>query len=443
MTEKILDRKNRSYSKNPFIESLFTADPSAHVWGDGRLYVYPSHDVDPARGCDLMDQYHVYSTDDMANWRDEGQILSSGDVEWGRPSGGFMWAPDCAFKNGKYYFYFPHPSDEKWNDSWKIGVAVSDSPVKDFKSIGFIEGVGGHAMIDPATFVDNDGKGYMYYGGGGHCVVAELNEDMVSVSGEVHEMDGLVDFHEAAWVFKRNGLYYMTYSDNHHGNNNLCYAISDNPMGPWDYKGVYLLPTDCETSHGSVVEYKGEWYAFYHSDDLSNQGVLRSICWDPIVFNDDGTMQVVTQTRNGHPKLSDSPKKDYSNVKIYGSRQVSEIEGTQLVEQKDAYEGACLRSCREENNSKIVFENVDGFESGFINLGIYFATESKLAKCSIFVNDEFVSLLNLVFTGSWRTFDGYSNITMQVEPGQLNKIEIRALDGDFSFEAISTEEYFN
>ena len=46
---------------NPFITHMFTADPSAHVWKDGRLYVYPSHDIDPPRGCDLMDRYHVFS----------------------------------------------------------------------------------------------------------------------------------------------------------------------------------------------------------------------------------------------------------------------------------------------------------------------------------------------------------------------------------------------
>ena len=83
---------------NPFVTHIFTADPSAHVWKDGRLYVYPSHDVDPPRGCDLMDRYHVFSTDDMVNWTDHGEILNSSQVPWGRPEGGFMWAPDCAYK---------------------------------------------------------------------------------------------------------------------------------------------------------------------------------------------------------------------------------------------------------------------------------------------------------------------------------------------------------
>jgi hypothetical protein len=79
------------FAQNPFIRHMFTADPSAHVWEDGRLYVYPSHDIAPPRGCDLMDQYHVFSTEDMVNWTDHGEILNSGQVTWGRPEGGFMW----------------------------------------------------------------------------------------------------------------------------------------------------------------------------------------------------------------------------------------------------------------------------------------------------------------------------------------------------------------
>ena len=109
---------------NPFITELYLADPSAHVWSDGRLYVYPSHDVAPPRGCDLMDGYHVFSTTDMVNWTDHGEFLHSRDVAWGRPEGGFMWAPDAAYRNGKYYYYFPHPSGTDWNNTWKVGVGV-------------------------------------------------------------------------------------------------------------------------------------------------------------------------------------------------------------------------------------------------------------------------------------------------------------------------------
>lgn len=164
---------------NPFVTHIFTADPSAHVWKDGRLYVYPSHDVDPPRGCDLMDRYHVFSTDDMVNWTDHGEILNSSQVPWGRSEGGFMWAPDCAYKNGTYYFYFPHPSGTDWNNTWKVGIATSKYPAKDFKVQGYIEGLGdAFAMIDPCVFVDDDGQAYFYYGGGGRCIGARLKDNM-------------------------------------------------------------------------------------------------------------------------------------------------------------------------------------------------------------------------------------------------------------------------
>jgi len=287
---------------NPFIRSMYAADPSAHVWDDGRLYVYPSHDVDPPRGCDLMDHYHVFSTNDMLNWTDHGEILCSDDVPWGREEGGFMWAPDCAFKNGKYYFYFPHPSGTDWNNTWKVGIAVSDYPDKDFEVQGYIDGLGdAFAMIDPCVFIDDDGTPYFYYGGGGRMIGAKLKDNMTELATTPQSMTGLKDFHEAAWVFKRKGTYYLMYADNHQepglgGQNQLRYATSDNPLGPWDYQGIILKPTGCDTSHGSIVQYKGQWFLFYHNSSISKQGNLRSLCVDKLYFNEDGTIKEVVQT---------------------------------------------------------------------------------------------------------------------------------------------------
>jgi beta-xylosidase len=281
---------------NPFIRDLYTADPSAHVWDDGRLYVYPSHDVAPPRGCDLMDRYHVYSTDDMVNWTDHGEILNSSQVPWGRPEGGFMWAPDCAYKNGTYYFYFPHPSGTDWNNTWKTGIATSKSPVGDFKVVGYFAGIDSFAMIDPCVFVDRDGQAYFYYGGGSKCKGGRLKESMTELDGALQEMTGLDDFHEAAWVFRRGDTYYMLYADNQAGRNRLRYAVSDRPLGPWTYKGVVLEAVSSDTSHGSIVEYKGQWYLFYHTCDMSGQGNLRSICYDRLTFNDDGSIRRVTPT---------------------------------------------------------------------------------------------------------------------------------------------------
>lgn len=284
---------------NPFITHMYTADPSGHVWNDGRLYVYPSHDIDPPRGCDLMDQYHVFSSADLKHWTDHGEILRASQVPWGRPEGGFMWAPDCAYRNGKYYFYFPHPSESNVAPSWKIGIAVSDKPDRDFRVLDQpMQGVGGWDLIDPAVFVDDDGQAYFYYGGGSNCYGAPLNDDMISLKEPLRKMEGINDFHEAAWVHKYNGRYYLSYADNNENANRLQYAISDSPLGPWRSMGVFLGPQSCAMSHGSIVQFKGQWYVLYHCSDLSNgENALRSICIDRLEYNPDGTIRLVKQHR--------------------------------------------------------------------------------------------------------------------------------------------------
>lgn len=285
-------------ANNPFITHMYTADPSAHVWKDGRLYVYASHDIFPPRGCDYMDRYHVFSTDDMINWTDHGEILNSGQVPWGRREGGYMWAPDCAYKDGTYYFYFPHPSGTHTGNTWKIGVATSRKPASDFKVQGYIEGV--PSYIDPCIFMDDDGQAYIYNGGSSRCYGGKLKDNMVELDGPMVEMQGLDDFHEGAWIHKRNGIYYLSYPDNHINENGkqynrIHYAMSTSPLGPWDYKGILLEETDCDTSHGSIVEYKGQWYMFYHNCALSGRGNLRSICFDRLFYNEDGTIRIVEQ----------------------------------------------------------------------------------------------------------------------------------------------------
>lgn len=310
--------------KNPFVKDMFTADPSARVF-NGRLYVYASHDISPASNCGRMDQYHIFSTSDMKQWVDHGEILAAKDVPWGRPEGGYMWAPDCIYRNGKYYFYYPHPSGpgDTWNKTWKIGVAVSDRPdggfdprpeaagVAGFK--GYIEGM--EPFIDPCVFIDDDGQAYIYQGGGGQCFGGKLKENMVELDGSMQRMvdtkgskrkfrgveyDGLEIFHEGTWVFKRKDIYYLTAPDDHHlkdGGNQLVYYTSKSPLGPWSYGGVYLEPTGCGTSHGSVVEFKGQWYAFYHNCRLSGGDASnRSICVDKLEFGKDGSMKMVQQT---------------------------------------------------------------------------------------------------------------------------------------------------
>ncbi|WNS43343.1 family 43 glycosylhydrolase [Paenibacillus sp. MMS20-IR301] len=411
---------------NPAITSIYTADPSAHVWEDGRMYIYASHDTDPARGCDLMDRYHVFSSGDMVSWRDEGEILGSADVKWGRPEGGFMWAPDCAYKNGTYYFYYPHPSGSDWNHTWKIGVATSTEPARGFTDQGYIEGLGGFSMIDPAVFVDEDNRAYMYYGGGGTCEAGEMNGDMMSIRGSMQEMEGLEDFHEAAWVFKRNGVYYLTYADNLEGSNRMRYATSDQPLGPWTYRGIFLEPTGCPTTHGSVAEFKGQWYLFYHNQELSGEETLRSICIDELHFNPDGSIRTVVQTREGVKPAGEAPQ-PHPEMKVYAAADSEASGGAVII----AAEGVSAVAGLEAADACCQFHEVDGgVRGGRAEIRLQYAAAEPLSKLRLTVNGRDYSLVNAPSTGGTAVFTGCTGLTVKLEPGSGNLITWTAGRGD-------------
>ncbi|MBN9296337.1 MAG: family 43 glycosylhydrolase [Filimonas sp.] len=427
------------FAQNPFVTSIYTADPSAHVWADGRLYVYPSHDIDPARGCDLMDRYHVYSTDDMVNWRDEGEILNASQVSWGRKEGGFMWAPDCAYKNGTYYFYYPHPSETKWNNSWKIGVATSKKPASDFTPGGYIEGLKGNSMIDPCVFMDTDGTAYLYYGGGSNVEGGKLKDNMVEVEAStMQKMEGLVDFHEAAWVFKRNGIYYFTYADNNPKQNQLRYATSKSPLGPWEYKGVFLGITGCDTNHGSVVEYKGNWYMFYHNQSISNtgKGNLRSICVDLLSFNDDGTIQLVKQTKTGPPPVKGKPGKLIDPAgKKYEAASGAVGGSASVAENATASAGKYVTGLNSQG-STLTFSKVDGGKKGGrATIHVYYAAP-VYAKLKLQVNDTDYSFINTLSSGGAIAFTGHTAITVRLKPGKDNVILLAGGNGEVNVDHI-------
>ena len=316
-------------SRKPIITHIFTADPSAHVF-DGKLYVYPSHDLDiEAKATDEGDEYqmvdyHVFSMEEpFGSVTDHGCILHVDDVPWAESK---MWAPDAAAKNGKYYFYFPAKDKD---DIFRIGVAVGETPTGPFKAQP--EPMKGSFSIDPATFVDDDNQAYMYFGGiwGGQlqnwqkgsfdpdgplpegstpalsCKVAKLTDDMLEFSEEPRDLiilgadgkpvtaaDEEKRFFEGPWMHKYNGTYYFTYST---GTTHLiAYATSENPYGPFTFRGHILTPPVGWTTHHSIVEFKGKWYLFYHDSSMSG-GInhKRSVKMAEITYNADGTINTI------------------------------------------------------------------------------------------------------------------------------------------------------
>lgn len=304
--------------QNSFTGTLYTADPSAHVWADGRLYVYASHDMEPTQGCDRMDRYHVFSTADMKNWTDHGEIMNSATVKAhvGMGIDGFMWAPDCAYnkEDQLYYFYFPHKID---TDTWRIFVATSKEPAAKFRVKGVIEGI--PSTIDPCVFVDDNEQPYIYTSGAGKgCWGAKLRkDDWTKLDGVMSPLTGFTDFHEAPWVHKYKGKYYLSHSDNHassQGGNRMQYSVSNNPLGPFTPCGVYMYPHGEETAHGSIVEYKGKWYTFYHTANYSGRGALRSVCVDPIEYDQNDRLKVVQNW--GQPYEGKAPEVDLSETLV-------------------------------------------------------------------------------------------------------------------------------
>ncbi|CAH0044635.1 unnamed protein product [Clonostachys solani] len=325
----------------PLITSTFTADPSAHVF-NGRVYIYPSHDRDTGtENNDNGDQYdmadyHVFSVPSLhptpGPVTDHGVVLRAEDVPWVSKQ---LWAPDAASKNGKYYLYFPARDKD---GVFRIGVAEGTSPEGPFTPDP--EPIRGSYSIDPAAFVDDDGQAYLYFGGiwGGQLQCyqgasaasydpswqkrgersgpseAALGPRVAKLTGDMHQFDGEVKeiaildpetgepipaddharrFFEAAWLHRRGGEYYFSYStgDTHF----LCFARGTSPLGPFTYGGRILEPVLGWTTHHSIAEFEGRTYLFYHDCELS-KGVdhLRSVKVKEIFYDDKG--DIITTT---------------------------------------------------------------------------------------------------------------------------------------------------
>ncbi|WP_420140299.1 glycoside hydrolase family 43 protein [Sphingomonas sp.] len=327
----------RGYLSQPLVTEIYTADPSAHVF-DGKIYVYPSHDVETDIPNDdlgnqyAMHDYRVLRMDRVGAPVTIGPVaLDVKDVPWASQQ---MWAPDAAFRNGTYYLFFPardKSKDKNGLGAFKIGVATSDNPMGPFKAEP--EPIKGSFSMDPAVFVDDDGAAYMYFGGiwGGQLQRWKdgkydpngsdtdlQQDDKPALSGQVVKLTGdlkqfaekprnavILDekgkpvlggdherrFFEASWTFKKDGKYYYTYStgDTHFIN----YAVGTSPYGPFTYKGHILKPVQGWTTHHSIIQHDGKWWLFYADTQLSDKNHLRSVKVTELTFNPDGTIKTI------------------------------------------------------------------------------------------------------------------------------------------------------
>jgi len=300
----ILLLASTTMAQNPLITNQFTADPSARVFGD-KVYIYPSHDILATKGHGRanwfnMADYHVFSSANLTDWTDHGVIVSQNKVAWVDSNAYAMWAPDCIERNGKYYFYFPAPFKAGLGRGSAVGVAIADKPYGPFVPEPMpIKGVLG---IDPNVFIDKDGQAYLYWAQG-NIFGAKLKDNMLELASDVKIMNDLPaqGLKEGPYLFERKGIYYLTYPHVADKTERLEYATSNNPLGPFKFTGVIMEERpNCWTNHHSILEFKGQWYLFYHRNDLSpNFDKNRSIMADSLFFNADGTIREVISTLRG------------------------------------------------------------------------------------------------------------------------------------------------
>jgi beta-xylosidase len=319
-----LDHFRQRAISQPLVTHIYTADPSAHIF-EGKVYIYPSHDVDGGVPFDdlgghfCMEDYHVFRQDTPTSAAmDCGVALHIKDVPWAEKQ---MWAPDAAYKNGKYYLYFPA---KRADGLFQIGVALGNRPEGPFKAEP--EAIEGSYSIDPAVLRDEDGTHYMAFGGlwGGQLQsyrdniyaqtnaepaddepalgprIARLTDDMKQFAEPPREIvildehrqplragDHARRYFEGPWLHKYRGKYYLSYST---GNTHLlCYATADNVYGPYTWRGVILTPVLGWTTHHSIVAFDGKWWLYYH-DSLLSDGVthLRSMKVTELRYDEDG-----------------------------------------------------------------------------------------------------------------------------------------------------------
>ena len=288
---------------NPVITTAYSADPSAHVF-QGRIYVYASHDRSDAREFDVQD-YHVYSSDDLQNWQDHGVAFRLSDISWAKSH---LWAPDCAFKDGRYLLYFPAQDAA---GKFHIGVAMSGSPSGPFADKG--SPIAGADGIDPSLFLDEDGQAYLIWAQDG-LMMARMKPDLTELAESPHKISGAENFFEGPWLFKRGKLYYMTYpafkpggvGRGGHGQN-YDYAISKTPAGPYVYKGAFTQSgPGGDNIHGSQLKWHGRWYCFYHDFSTSvgrpAHGYKRAVKMDEMQFAPDGAILPLEWTVDGPPQ---------------------------------------------------------------------------------------------------------------------------------------------
>ena len=392
------------HADNPIIQTKFTADPAPMVYSN-TVYLYTSHDEDDAEGFKMFN-WMCYSTTDMVNWTDHGIIggVAPPYKTFSWADGYNAWAPQCIERNGKFYLYCPFP----YKGQMVIGVAVSDSPIGPFTDpLGKPLVVGSY---DPTVFIDDDGQAYLCWGGNGPCYYAKLNEDMVSVSGDIQmasiDFTGTppeASYTEGPWLWKENQHYYLAWASR------CCpegigYGMSDSPMGPWKCKGTIMDPNPKSSgNHPGIIDYKGNSYVFgfNYAVNFALTKVhreRRSICAAKMTYNADGTIaKVPWWSPEGVPQIG--------TLNPYIRTEAETICWSSGVKTEPCSEGG-MDVCHIENGGYIKVKGVD-FGSGAKSFEARIASATRGGNIELRLDSltgAVVGTCKVPGTGGWQTW---------------------------------------
>jgi beta-xylosidase len=400
-------------SQNPFVQTYFTADPAPMVYND-RVYVYTTHDEDETvNNFFTMYNWRCYSSNDMVNWTDHGVVASLDNFEWSDKTNG-AWAPQGIERNGKFYLYCPIHGDG-------VSVLVSDSPTGPFTDpLGhrLIEGSDNvWHDIDPTVIIDDDKQAYLYWGNPGLYYV-KLNEDMISYDRSIGKngivavemtVDGFgskegrdgrpgTKYTEGPWIYKRNNFYYMVYAAEGIPEY-IAYSTAPTATGPWTYQGYIMERADhlAFTNHPGIVDYKGNSYFFYHTQELSGgEGFKRSVSIEQFEYNADGSIPLIEPTKEG-------VKKSVSNLNPYERNEAETIAWSKgLKTASDNEKGIYVTKI--EKGDYVKLRDVD-FRNGARNFEAAVASGSKGGSIEIrlgSVDGELLGVCKVKDTGGWQ-----------------------------------------
>ena len=294
-----------THAENPIIQTAFAPDPAPVVFGD-ELWVYTGRDRDGNNDNYYMTGWQCFSTTDMKNWTNHGCFLEDTEFSWCNPND--AWASQCIERNGKYYFYFT--TTNKGGGGRAIGVGVSDKPDGPYEDVLGKPLCGPNwDYIDPTVMIDDDGQAWLMFGNPS-CYYVKLNEDMVSLGSQIQKFDLSLQpgtrYGEGPWICKHDNLYYLVFASfvEGFGGESISYCTGPTVTGPWTHRGTIHEGSNCFTTHGGIIDYKGHSYSFYHMNGLAGGGAYnRSAACEEFTFNPDGTIPALKSTKEGPKQL--------------------------------------------------------------------------------------------------------------------------------------------